>query len=84
VRKPQVIDDQEHERAFDRVAAVDVAKKDGVVCTRLPLPSRPGTRQSAVWAVPATTSAVTELAGRLAADQVQMVTLESTSDYWGI
>jgi hypothetical protein len=32
VSKPQVIDDQEHERAFDRVAAADVAKKDGMVC----------------------------------------------------
>jgi transposase len=84
VRKPQVIDDQEHERVFDRVAAVDVAKASGVVCTRLPHPSRPGGRQSAVWTVPATMGAVTELAGRLAADQVQMVTLESTSDYWRI
>ena len=82
--KPQVIDDQEHERVFDRVAAVDVAKASGVVCTRLPHPSRPGGRQSAVWTVPATMSAVTGLAGRLAADQVQMVTLESTADYWRI
>lgn len=81
MRKPQVIDDQEHERVFDRVAAVDVAKASGVVCTRLPHPSRPGGRQSAVWTVPATMGAVTELAARLAQDQVQMVTLESTSDY---
>jgi transposase len=84
VRKPQVIDDQEHERVFDRVAAVDVAKRDGVVCTRLPHPSRPGGRQSAVWTVQATTGAVAELAGRLAQDGVQMVTLESTSDYWRV
>jgi len=55
-----------------------------VVCTRLPHPSRPGGRQSAVWTVPATMSAVAGLAARLAADQVQMVTLESTSDYWRI
>jgi hypothetical protein len=34
VRKPQVIEDQEHERVFDRVAAVDVAKASGMVCTR--------------------------------------------------
>jgi hypothetical protein len=32
VRKPQVIEDQEHERVFDRVAAVDVAKASGMVC----------------------------------------------------
>jgi transposase len=84
VPKPQVFDDQEHERVFDRVAAVDVAKASGVVCTRLPHPSRPGQRQSAVWTVPATMGAVAGLAARLAADEVQMVTLESTSDYWRI
>jgi len=37
--KPQVIDDEEHERVHDRVAAVDVAKDAGVVCTRTPHPS---------------------------------------------
>jgi hypothetical protein len=39
VGRPQVIDDQEHERVYERVAAVDVAKKDGMVCMRLPHPS---------------------------------------------
>ena len=38
--KPQVIDDEEHERVHDRVAAVDVAKDAGVVCTRAPVPAR--------------------------------------------
>ena len=36
--KPQVSGDQEHERVFERVAAVDVAKASGVVCLRLPHP----------------------------------------------
>ncbi len=81
---PQVIDDKEHERVFDRVAAVDVAKKDGTACMRLPHPSRPGARRSTVWTVPATMNAVRALAGQLAAEQVQKVTLESTSDYWRI
>ena len=49
--RPQVIDDEEHERVHERVAAVDVAKDSGVVCTRLPHPSRPGARQSTVWTV---------------------------------
>jgi transposase len=84
VSKPQVIDDQEHERVFERVAAVDVAKAAGMVCTRVPHPSRPGTRQSAVWEVPATMNAVRELAGQLTAAGIQKVTLESTSDYWRI
>ena len=82
--KPQVIDDQVHERVFERVAAVDVAKASGVVCVRGPHPSRPGTRQSAVQTVPATMSAVRELAGQLAAQGIEKVTLESTSDYWRI
>jgi transposase len=82
VRKPQVIDDEEHERVFDRVAAVDVAKADGMVCTRVPHPSRPGARRSTVWTVPATLPAVRELAAQLAAGGIQRVTLESTSDYW--
>jgi transposase len=85
VSKPQVIDDEEHERVFERVAAVDVAKASGTVCVRLPHPSRPGERQSHVTEkVPATTSAVRGLAAALAAAGVQKVTLESTSDYWRI
>jgi len=84
VSKPQVIDDQEHERVFERVAAVDVAKKDGMACTRTPHPSRPGSRRSTVWTVPATVPAVRQLAGQLKADRIQEVTLESTSDYWRI
>jgi transposase len=84
VRKPQVIEDQEHERVFDRVAAVDVAKASGMVCTRTPNPSRPGARHSTVWEVRATMNAVLALAARLVADGVEMVTLESTADYWRI
>jgi hypothetical protein len=38
VSRPQVIDDQEHERIHERVAAVDVAKDTGMVCTRTPVP----------------------------------------------
>ena len=51
--KPQVIDDEQHERIYERVAAVDVAKDSGMVCTRTPHPSRPGARQSTVWTVKA-------------------------------
>jgi transposase len=84
VRKPQVIEDEEHERVFQTVAAVDVAKKDGMVCLRGPHASRPGGRQSTVWTVPATMNDVAELGDQLAEAGVQKVTLESTSDYWRI
>jgi transposase len=84
VSKPQVIDDEQHERVHERVAAVDVAKDSGVVCTRVPHPSRPGQRQSRVWTVTARTGAVRELGRQLAAAGIEKVTLESTSDYWKI
>jgi transposase len=80
--KPQVIEDGEHQRVFERVAAVDVAKATGMVCTRLP--GAGGRRASRVWEVRATTAAVTDLARQLVADKIEMVTLESTSDYWRI
>ncbi|HEV2253350.1 MAG TPA: IS110 family transposase [Streptosporangiaceae bacterium] len=82
--KPQVVEDQEHKRTYERVAAVDVAKASGVVCVRGPHPSRPGARASTVWTVQATMNAVTGLAAQLAAEGTQKVTLESTSEYWRI
>ncbi|HEX6524687.1 MAG TPA: IS110 family transposase [Streptosporangiaceae bacterium] len=82
--KPQVIEDEEHQRVHERVAAVDVAKASGMVCVRDPHPSRPGTRRSTVWQVQATMGAVSELAARLLRDGIEMVTLEPASDYWRI
>jgi transposase len=82
--KPQVIEDEEHERVYELVAAVDVAKDAGVVCTRTPHPSRPGARRSTVWTVKARTGAVRALGRQLKGDGIEMVTLESTSDYWRV
>ena len=82
--KPQVIDDEEHERVHERVAAVDVAKDSGMVCTRLPHPSRPGARPSTVWTVKARMGAVGKLGRQLKDSGIELVTLESTSDYWRI
>jgi transposase len=84
VSQPQLIDDEGHERVFEKVAAVDVAKASGMVCTRTPHPSRPGARRSTVWTVPAAVGAVRALAAQLAQEGIQKVTLESTSDYWRI
>ena len=79
--KPQVFDDQEQGRVFERVAAVDVAKASGVVCLRLPHPAQPAGRRSQVWEVPATMHAVTELGDHLRCQGIEVVTIESTSDY---
>ena len=81
---PQEIDDEEYEQVLERVAAVDVAKATGMVCTRVPHPSRPGKRQTRVWQVDAGTGSVMELADHLAGERITKVTLESTSDYWRI
>jgi transposase len=79
-----VIDDQEHERVHDRVAAIDVAKDSGMVCTRIPHPSRPGARRSTVWTVKARMGAIGTLGRQLKDSGIELVTLESTSDYWRI
>ena len=81
--KPQVIDDEQHEQVYERVAAVDVAKDSGMVCTRMPHPSRPGSRQSTVWTVKARMTAIGVLGRQLKRDGIQMVTLESTEVIWG-
>ncbi len=85
MRKPRVIPDEDHEVVYERVAAVDVAKASGVVCMRLPDPARPGRHANQIWDnVPAARARITELGRELLRHQVQMVTLESTSDYWRI
>ena len=82
--RPQVIDDEDHERVHERVAAIDVAKDSGVVCTRTPHPSRPGARRSTVQTVKARMGTVRTLGRQLKKDGIEVVTLESTSDYWRI
>ena len=75
------IPDEEYERVLDRVCAIDVAKESGEVCVRA---SRGGRRYSRVWTVKATTRAVLELGDQLVREEIEKVTLESTSDYWRI
>ena len=85
MRKPQVVPDEDHEVVYERVAAVDVAKASGVVCMRTPDPARPGRFVNRIWDnVPATRAQIAGLGRELLRCQVQMVTLESTSDYWRV
>src|SRR5674476_358929 len=80
----QVHVDSMDEEIVARVAAIDVAKDSGMVCTRVPYPSQPGRRTTTVWSVSARTSAIIELAARLAEEHVERVVLEATSDYWAV
>src|SRR6266542_2806440 len=82
MREPQELQDEEYEQLVGRVAAVDVAKASGMVCTRVPHPSRPGRRVTKVWEVDATTNAITELADHLVRQGIEKVTVEPSSDYW--
>jgi transposase len=72
----------EHEQIVERVAAIDVAKASGMVCTRVPHPTTAGKRLTRVWDVAATTNAIIELADQLAGQGIERVVVESTSDYW--
>jgi transposase len=81
--KPQVLEiEADEEQVVERVAAVDVAKASGMVCTRVPHPSVTGRRVTRVWEVAATTNAIVELADQLAREGIERVVVESTSDYW--
>jgi transposase len=73
---------EEPEEIVARVAAIDVAKASGMVCTRVPHQARPGQRATKVWQVPATTNAIIELADQLACQGIQRVVVESTSEDW--
>jgi len=73
---------EEHEQIVERVAAIDVAKASGMVCTRVPHQTTPGKRITRVWEVAATTNAIIALADQLARQGIERVVVESTSDYW--
>ena len=81
---PQEIGDEEHGQVLGLVAAVDVAKASGMVCTRVRHPGRAGRRRTVVGAGPATTHAVVERAGRLAGEGIEKVTLESAAGSWRV
>jgi transposase len=78
----QLVEDEDYQLRHERVAGIDIAKAKADVCTRLPPVREGGRRASRVEEVPATAAAVLALAGRLLADRVQLVVMESTSDYW--
>jgi transposase len=80
--EPVELEVEEDERIVERVAAIDVAKACGEVCTRVAHPSLAGRRLTRVWTVGATTNAISALAEQLAGERIERVVVESTSDYW--
>jgi hypothetical protein len=79
------VEDEDYQLRYERVAGIDVAKAKADVCTRLPAAREGGRRASRVEEVPATAGEVLALAlaGRLIADGVELVVIESTSVIWG-
>ena len=70
------------EEIVARVAAIDVAKDSGLVCSRVSHPTSSRRRSSSVWWVPARIGSILYLAERLAVEGIERVVLESTSEYW--
>ncbi|MDA8283881.1 MAG: IS110 family transposase [Actinomycetota bacterium] len=79
---PAEVTVEEGTEIVERVAAIDVAKATGMVCTRAPHERLAGKRVTKVWEVKATTRGISELADHLVAEGVTRVVMESTSDYW--
>jgi transposase len=78
----QQVEVDDHEQVVERVAAIDVAKASGMVCTRMPHATKAGRRLTRVWQVGSTTNQILELAEQLAGQGIERVVVESTSDYW--
>jgi transposase len=80
----QLVEDEDYQLRHERVAGIDVAKAKADVCTRLPPAGEGGRRRSRVEEVPATARGILDLGARLLGDGVEVVVMESTSDYWRI
>jgi transposase len=80
----QLVEDEDYQLRYERVAGIDVAKAKADVCTRLAPVREGGRRASRVETAGATAREVLALGGRLIADGVEVAVMESTSDYWRI
>jgi transposase len=80
----QLVEDEDYQLRHERVAGIDIAKAKADVCTRLPPARCGGRRASRVEEVPARAREILDLAAQLASDGVELVVMESTSDYWRI
>jgi transposase len=65
-----------------RCAALDIGKKDLKACVRTPSPSGRRSRRQEIRTFATTTNTLLELRDWLVAEQVTLVVMEATSDYW--
>src|SRR5215468_10383958 len=66
----------------ERVAALDIGKKELTACVRVPLESRSGARRQEVRGFTTTTRSLLELRDWLVCQGVTRVVMEATSTYW--
>jgi transposase len=78
----EVVELYADEERVARVAAIDVGKAQAMVCTRLPAGGNPERRGQKTFTVGSTSGAIAELADHLACQGIELVVMESTSDYW--
>jgi transposase len=67
---------------FERVAALDIGKKSVMACVRTPPEGGRRVRGQQVREFAATTPRLLEMVDWLRVEQVQVVAMEATSDYW--
>jgi len=75
----QLVEDEDYQLRYERVAGIDIAKAKADVCTRLPPARDGGRRASRLEEVPAAARDILALAGRLLADGVELAVMEATS-----
>ena len=73
---------EEPERVVQRVCALDLGKAGLVACVRVPHETRPERRLQEVREYSTVTRQLLELADWLRVQRVELVAMESTSDYW--
>jgi transposase len=66
----------------DRCAGLDIGKKDLKACVRTPSPTGRRSRRQEIRTFATTTNALLELRDWLVEQQVTLVVLEATGDYW--
>lgn len=78
----EVFDLEQRVEQVERVAAIDVAKASGMVCTRLPSEANAARRVQRTWAVGATTQEIIALGDHLVCQGVELVVMEATGVFW--
>jgi transposase len=80
----RLVEDEDYQLRHEKVAGIDIAKASGMVCLRLPPAEGKDRRSSKAWETGAAVPEIEALAAELKQAGVELVSMESTSDYWRI